>query len=60
MTRATKPIWIIIFKSDLNGSRAEWVAASTLQELLSHYNPDGLSKIEKIEKTNNEITYYYE
>lgn len=59
MTRTTKPVWIIIFKSDLSGHRTEWVAANSLQELLSFYNEDGKSKIEKIERTNNQITYSY-
>lgn len=60
MTSCKKPIWKVTFMKeyDLN-ERTEIVLAYSFAELLSFYNEKGISKIIKVEKTNDEATYHY-
>jgi hypothetical protein len=59
MTSATKPIWIVTFKSGEVGTRLQHCAAIDLNELLQHFNYNGQQQIIKIEKTELSITYWY-
>lgn len=60
MTSCTKPIWIVTFKDKgQHNLRIRRVAAWNLMEVISHYNDEGKAAIIKIEKTDEEIDYYY-
>lgn len=59
MTQATQNIWIVVFKEDNGNNRTQKLAAYNLQEVLSYFNESGISKIVKIEKTDEMITYRY-
>jgi hypothetical protein len=60
MTSCTQPIWIVIIESRKGDRFTSKVAASTLPEILSSYNEDGISRIVKVEKTEEEVTYRYD
>lgn len=59
MTLCTKRIWIIVFENHKGEWHTQRVAAWDFAELLSFYNEAAVSRIVKVEKTKEEVTYHY-
>lgn len=61
MTSCTKNIWVVVFSDSTieKGQTTQKLAAYSLKEILEHYSESGIDKIIKIEKTQEEITFWY-
>jgi hypothetical protein len=62
MTSCTKQIWTITFENrDDRGlnERVQKIAANSFIEVLTYFNKEGLQKIVKVQREDDNITFTY-